>query len=84
MTHQAVVTKNPFIPLASASQFLIDMEMSTGGPNIKRVVEKLLNGSLRWQSLSNAGTGSLQRVIMPLVRPPTFPTIFALEIRWSR
>ncbi|MGI4758794.1 MAG: hypothetical protein ACRYGF_18340 [Janthinobacterium lividum] len=72
MTHQAILTKDPFIPRSSASQFLNDMEMTTGGPNIEG------SGSLRTDCamaivVERRHEGSLQRVIMPLVRATNLP-----------
>lgn len=60
MTHQAVLTKDPFIPLSSASQFLNDMEMSTGGPNIKRVREAFERVSAMAIVVERRHEGSLQ------------------------
>jgi hypothetical protein len=73
MTHQAIVTKNPFIPLSSASQFLKDMEMSTGGPNIKRVREAFERVAAMAIVVERRHEGSIQRVIMPLVRATNLP-----------
>ena len=73
MTHQAVLTKDPFIPLSSASQFLSDMEMSTGGPNIKRVRESIELVDAMAIVVERYHEGSLQRVIMPLVRATNLP-----------
>lgn len=73
MTHQAVLTKDPFIPLSSASQFLNDMEMSTGGPNIKRVREAFERVAAMAIVVERRHEGSLQRVIMPLVRATNLP-----------
>lgn len=73
MTHQAVLTKDPFIPLSSASQFLHDMDMSTGGPNIKRVREAFERISAMAIVVERRHEGALQRVIMPLVRATNLP-----------
>lgn len=73
MTHQAVLTKDPFIPLSSASQFLNDMSMSTGGPNIKRVREAFERVAAMAIVVERRHEGSLQRVIMPLVRATNLP-----------
>ncbi len=73
MTHKAVVTKDPFIPLSSASQFLHDMEMSTGGPNIKRVKEAFERIAAMAIVVERRHEGALQRVIMPLVRATNLP-----------
>lgn len=73
MTHQAVLTKDPFIPLSSASQFLNYMEMSTGGPNIKRVREAFERVAAMAIVVERRHEGSMQRVIMPLVRATNLP-----------
>ena len=73
MTHQAILTKDPFIPLSSASQFLNDMEMTTGGPNIKRVREAFERIAAMAIVVERRHEGSLQRVIMPLVRATNLP-----------
>ena len=75
MTHQAVATRNPFIPLSSASQFLHDMEMSTGGPNIKRVKEAFERIAAMAIVVERRQDGAMQRVIMPLVRATNLPDV---------
>ena len=74
MTHKAVATRDPFIPLSSASQFLHDMAMSTGGPNIKRVKEAFERIAAMAIVVERRQDGAMQRVIMPLVRATNLPS----------
>lgn len=73
MTHQAILTGNPFIPLSSASHFLVDMGMSTGGKNITRVKEAFERIASVAIVVDRSTSDRNQRVIMPIVRASNLP-----------
>lgn len=75
VTHHALMTKSPFVPLSSASQFLKDMGMSTSGQNIQRVKEAFR----RIASVAivvvrdNDASVNTQQIIMPIARAAALP-----------
>jgi hypothetical protein len=73
MTHRAVVTKSPFIPMSSASEYLRDMGMASSGQNIKRVREafqRIASFALVVQRDSGSQT---EQLIMPIIRAAKMP-----------
>ena len=61
MTHRAVITKSPFIPVSLASEYLRDIGMAPSGQNIKRVREafqRIASFALvvQWDSGSNTNS----------------------------
>ena len=73
MTHRAVVTKSPFIPMSSASEYLRDMGMAPSGQNIKRVREafqRIASFALVVQRDSGVNT---DQIIMPIIRSSRMP-----------
>ena len=75
VTHHALMTRSPFVPLSSASQFLKDMGMSTSGQNIQRVKEAFR----RIASVAivvvrdNESSVNTQQIIMPIARAAALP-----------
>jgi hypothetical protein len=75
VTHHALMTRSPFVPLSSASQFLKDMGLSTSGQNIQRVKEAFR----RIASVAivvvrdNADSVNTQQIIMPIARAAALP-----------
>ena len=73
MTHRAVITKSPFIPMSSASEYLRDMGMAPSGQNIKRVREpsqRIASFALVVQRDSGSNT---EQLIMPVIRSLKMP-----------
>ncbi len=73
ITHRAVVTKSPFIPISSASEYLRDMGMAPSGQNIKRVREafqRIASFALVVQRDSGATT---EQLIMPIIQASKMP-----------
>lgn len=75
VTHHALMTKSPFVPLSSASQFLRDMGMSTSGQNIQRVKEAFRRiASVAIVVLrDNDKSANTQQIIMPIARSAALP-----------
>lgn len=75
VTHHALMTKSPFVPLSSASQFLKDMGMSTSGQNIQRVKEAFRRiASVAIVVVRNDDKSvNTQQIIMPIARAASLP-----------
>lgn len=75
VTHHALVTRSPFVPLSSASQFLRDMGMSTSGQNIQRVKEAFRRiASVAIVVLrDDSKSVNTQQIIMPIARSAALP-----------
>ncbi|SNT38266.1 RepA protein [Granulicella rosea] len=75
VTHHALVTRSPFVPLSSASQFLRDMGMSTSGQNIQRVKEafrRIASVAIVVQRDDDKSVNT-QQIIMPIARSAALP-----------
>ena len=84
MTHRAVITKSPFIPLSSASEYLRDMGMAPSGQNIKRVREafqRIASFALVVQRESGADNAQL---IMPIIRAARMPRSMRMTPKGSQ
>ena len=75
VTHHALMTKSPFVPLSSASQFLKDMGMSTSGQNIQRVKDAFRRiASVAIVVVRNDDKSvNTQQIIMPIARAASLP-----------
>lgn len=75
VTHHALMTKSPFVPLSSASQFLRDMGMSTSGQNIQRVKEAFRRiASVAIVVVRDDDKSvNTQQIIMPIARTALLP-----------
>lgn len=73
ITHRAVVTKNPFIPISSASEYLRDMGMSASGPNIKRVREAFQRIASFAIVVQRETGASSEQLIMPIIQAARMP-----------